>query len=79
MQLALILAVLAALVVSQDVPSQPVVGAGYRLAIAVAGMGLVAVFSVVASNVTARRIRRDFEQRSVLLRRFRHLRADHAL
>lgn len=78
MQLALVLAILAALVVSQDVPSQPVGGAGLRLAIAVAGMALVAVFAAVASGVTASGLRRNAQQRSALMRRFRYLRTIHA-
>lgn len=79
MQLALILAVLAALVVSQDVPTEPVAGAGYRLAVSLAGMGLVAVFAAVASGMTASGLRRDIQQRSVLLRRYNYLRGVHAV
>jgi STE24 endopeptidase len=79
MQLALILAVLAALVVSQDMPREPVAGAGFRLAVAIAGMGLVALFAAVASGMTASRLRRDVQPRSVVLQRFRYLRAAHAV
>lgn len=79
MQLALILAVLAALVVSQDVPSQPVPAAGYRFVMAIAGMALVALFAAVASGVTASGLRRDFQQRSALMRRYRLLRTVHAV
>ena len=77
MQLALILAVLAALAISEDGPSEPVGGAGYRLAVVLAGMMLVALFAAVASGVTAYRLRRGSHERSVLMRRFRRLRQVH--
>jgi STE24 endopeptidase len=79
MQFLLILAVVAALVISEGCPNQPVSGAGYRLLITVAGMLLVALFALVASGVTARRIRRDFGRRFVALRQFTGLRRLHAV
>jgi len=79
MQFLLILAVVAALVISEGSPDQPVSGAGYRLLVSVAGMLLVAVFAMVASGVTARRIRQDFGRRFVAMRLFRGLRRLHVV
>ena len=79
MQFLLILAVVAALVISEGCPNQPVSGAGYRLLISVAGMLLVALFAMVASGVTARRIRRDFGRRFVAMRLFKGLRRLHVV
>ncbi len=79
MQFLLILAVVAALVISEGCPDQPVAGAGFRLLIASAGMILVAAFAMVVSGVTARRIRRDFGRRFVAMRRFAGLRRVHAV
>ena len=79
MQFLLILAVVAALLISEGCPNQPVSGAGYRLLIAVAGMLLVALFAMVASGVTARRIRSDFGRRFVAMRRFKGLRRLHVV
>ena len=77
MQLALILAVLAAVAGTQDVLAEPVRGAGYRLGIALGGMTLVALFAAVASGVTAVGIRRDVRSRLILLRRYRIFRIAH--
>ena len=79
MQFLFILAVVAALVISEGCPDQPVPGAGYRLLIATAGMVLVAAFAMVVSGVTARRIRRDFTRRFVVMRLFRVLRRVHVV
>lgn len=79
MQFTLVLAILAALVISENSPSQPVTSPGYRLATAVAGMMCVAAFAAISSGVIAGRLRRDFQRRGVLLRHFRHLRRAHAV
>jgi STE24 endopeptidase len=79
MQFLLILAVVAALVVSEGCPDQPVSGAGYRLLTAMTGMFLVALFAMIASGVTARRIRHDFGHRFVAMRLFRSLRRLHVV
>jgi STE24 endopeptidase len=77
MQFFLILAVLAALMISESGPSLPVSGMMPRLALAAAGMILVALFAQVSSGVIARRLLADFERRRDLLRRFRLLRRVH--
>jgi len=79
MQLTLVLAVLAALVVSENSPSRPVSNVGARLAIAGAGMLLVAAFAAISSSVIARRVRDNFHRRYVLLRQFKRLRRAHAV
>ena len=79
MQLSLILAVLAALVISDGGPNQPVAGAGYRLLTATAGVGLVAVFAAISSGLIASRLRSDFGRQQVLLRRFKQLRRVHVV
>jgi STE24 endopeptidase len=79
MQLTLALAVLAALVIAEDCPRQPVTGAAGRLLLALAGMLLVGLFAFASSRWIARGIRREFERRGKWLRRFRRLRQIHAL
>ena len=79
MQLTLALAVLAALVIAEDCPRQPVTGAWYRLLLALAGMLLVGLFAFVSSRSIARGIRREVDRRGQWLRRFRRLRQIHVL
>lgn len=79
MHFVLVLAILAALVISESSPSEPVTAAGGRLAIAISGMALVATFAVVLSGFIAGRLRRDFQRRKVLLTLFRSLRRVHAV
>ena len=79
MQLILALAVLAALVIAEDCPRQPVTGAWCRLLLALAGLLLVGLFAFVSSRSIARGIRREFDRRGQWLRRFRRLRQIHAL
>jgi STE24 endopeptidase len=78
MQLVLILAVLAALLVSECGPSEPVSGVVGRLALAGVGVALPALFALVVSGLIARRLRADFSRRGLLLRRFHQLRRLHA-
>lgn len=79
MQLLLILAVLAAMVISEAGPRAPVPGAAHRLALAVAGMMLVALFAQVTSGRIARRLLHEPERSHALLRRFGQLRRVHAV
>ena len=79
MQLVLVLAILAALVIADGCPSEPVAGAGYRLGVALAGMALVALVALVFSGWIAGRLRRDFQRRDVWLPLFRNLRRVHAV
>lgn len=79
MQIVLILAVLATLMVAEECPCQPVSGAGYRLLAASSGMMLVVLFATVASVVIAKRLRRDFAGRTGLLRLFKNLRRLHTV
>lgn len=78
MQLVLLLALLGALVIADTVPSEPVLGAGYRLGIVLAGVALVAALAFALSGWIAGRLRRDFGEKSVLLGRFRTWRRVHA-
>ena len=77
MQLLLILAVLAALTVSNSGLPQPVSGVAGRLMIAAGGIMVVVGFAAVASDLIARRLRTDFTRHRLLLRRFRRLRRVH--
>jgi STE24 endopeptidase len=78
MQLVLILAVLAALVVSDCGPPEPVSGVGWRVAVAGGGVVLVGLLAWLPSVAIARRIRADFAGHRQLLRRFARLRQVHA-
>ncbi len=78
MQFILILAVLAALGISEGSPNQPVSAVTGRLILAGGGIALVAMFAMVVSGMTARRLRADFGKHPMLLRRFRRLRQVHA-
>jgi len=79
MHFVLVLAILAALVISESCPSEPVTSAGYRLGIALSGMALVAAIALVFSGLIASRLRRDFQRREVLLALFRSLRRLHTV
>jgi STE24 endopeptidase len=79
MQIVLVLAILAALVIAEDCPSEPVAGAGYRLAGALAGMMLVALVALAFSGWVAGRLRRDFQRRDIWLPLFRRLRRLHVI
>ncbi len=77
MQLVLILAVLAALLVSESGPSEPVSGVVGRLMIAAAGIALLWLLALAASGLIARRLTADFSSHRSLLRRFRQFRRAH--
>ena len=79
MQFVLVLAVLAALMISENTPAHPVSGVGFRLLLAALGITLVALFAAVSSGLIANRLKRDFQQRPLLLRRFRNLRRVHVV
>lgn len=76
MQLVLVLAVLAALVISENSPSQPVSEASSRLAIAAVAMLAVPLFALVSSGLIAWRTRNDFAGER-LLRRYRRMKHVH--
>ncbi len=78
MQLLLILAVVAALALSENAPPLPVEDGGLRLAIAVLGMGLIAGFAAVSSSMVALGLRYEADRRGHWLDRFSRLRAIHA-
>ena len=65
MQLVLILAILAALVIAENAPKEPVAAAGFRLGIALGGMTLVALVALGFSRWIAGRLRRDFQRRNL--------------
>ncbi|MBN2291100.1 MAG: M48 family metalloprotease [Pirellulales bacterium] len=75
MQLILVLAVLAVLVISENSPTQPVTEAAVRLAIAAVAMLAVPLFAVVSSGLIARQARSDFAGERLLLRyhRMKHI------
>ena len=79
MQLVLILAVLAALLVSESAPAEPVCGVAGRLMAAGGGVALPALFALVVSGLIARRLRADFSRHETLLLRFRQLRRVHVV
>ncbi len=79
MQFVLILAVLAAIIISDGGPNRPVPEEASRLALAVAGMMLVALFAQVSSGLIARRLRSEPSRPHLLLHRFRQLRQVHAV
>jgi STE24 endopeptidase len=79
MQLAFVLAVLAALMVAQCGPLEPVSGGMGRLAVAAGGVGLLGLWALGVSLATARRLRADFSRHRLLLRRFCRLRQVHTL
>ena len=76
MQIILVLAILAALVISENSPSQPVAGANVRLAIAAAAMLAVPLFAIVSSGLISRRVRNDFTGER-LMRRYRRMKVVH--
>ncbi len=78
MHFLLILAVLAALVIAEDAPSQPVSDAGFRLTVALLGISAVALFALAVSAWIARQLRRDLQKQVVLLSLFRKLQRVHA-
>ncbi|MBN2477296.1 MAG: M48 family metalloprotease [Pirellulales bacterium] len=78
MQLVLILAVLAAMAVSESVPHQPVAGATGRVALAGAAMGSVVLFALVASRLFVRRLRANLARHRLIRRQFRFVRRVHA-
>jgi len=77
MQLALILAVLASLLISENSPPQPVSGMMVRLAAAACGMAVVPLLAAVCSGMIARQLRCDSQPRHLLLRQFSTLRRVH--
>lgn len=79
MQFVLILVVVAALVISESSPTEPVSNAGVRALMAMLSVAVVAGFAAVSSGVIAWRVQRDFGQRRTALRTFRTVRHLHAL
>jgi STE24 endopeptidase len=79
MHFVLVMAVLAALVISENSPSQPVSSVTIRLVAALGGMGLVALFAAVSSGLIAWRLRSQQQRRAELLRWFKNLRRIHSV
>lgn len=77
MQLLLILAVVAALAVSESLPAQPVADGPWRLGAALLGMGLTAGFAAVTSGMVALGLRYEVDRRAHWLVRFGQLRTIH--
>jgi len=78
MQLSLIVAVLAALVISENSPRLPVSAVGGRLLLALAAVSCVVAFAAIGSLRIARRLH-EVPQDGKTLRRFRRLRQVHCL
>lgn len=79
MQLLLVLAIVAAVSISEYAPHQPVTHVGIRLALAIACMAVAPLFAAVTSTFIAGSLRRDADRRSELLRWFGHLRNLHGV
>ncbi len=79
MHFVLVMAVLAALVIAESSPSQPVSHVPIRLAAALCGMGLVPLFAAVSSGLVARQLECGLESPAKLLQRFKRLRCVHSV
>ena len=79
MQIVLVLAVVAALVISESSPAEPVSGVTARLVAAGVGMAMVTLFAAVSSGLISRRIRGDFRRAPLLLPTYRRLRRVHVV
>ena len=79
MQILLVLAVLAAMLIAEACPHGPVSYAGARLLAALAAMALPAGFAALSARSVARRLRDDALPRPVLMRWLKLLRRLHAL
>ena len=77
MQFLLILAVVGAISISENAPSEPVAAGGLRLAAALAGMALVATFAAGAAGITSLGLRLDGDQHRRWLRWFGRVRSVH--
>lgn len=77
MHFLLIMAVLAALVIAENCPAEPVYGCGYRVLAAAFAMGLVASFAAIGSAWTARGLRGGHLDRTQVVRRFKRIRIVH--
>ncbi len=79
MQFVLILAVLAALGISESSRSEPVASATWNLLAAGCGVAAVTLLAAVGSGLVARGLRADFTRHRQLLRRFARLRRLHVV
>jgi STE24 endopeptidase len=79
MQLTLALAVLAALVISENSPREPVASPGHRLLLAVAGIALLAVLALYQSRRIVRAIHRDVLPHDMIVVRYRRARQLHSV
>jgi STE24 endopeptidase len=79
MQFSLIVAVLAALVISENGLQQPVDSTWWRVGLVFCGMLVTPALAAVIATRTARRLQADFAQRRELLRRCRRLRRFHTI
>ena len=77
MQLSLLVALVAAIVVSENAPHEPVDAGGLRLCLALAGGLGVILFAAVCSRAVARAIDRDQDRRLAWLRTFTQLKQAH--
>lgn len=77
MQFILVMAVVAALVIAENSPNQPVDDSHCRLAIAIASVAMVGLFAAIGSRLIACRLQSDCRDWSGI-RWFRHFRRVHA-
>ena len=77
MQLLLLLAVVSAVAISEQAPQQPVSDAWLRAVLACLAMAVAPLFAVATSSMIAGSLRRDFQRKPELLRRFGRLRNVH--
>ncbi len=77
MQLGLLVALVAAIVISENAPHEPVDAGGLRLCLALAsGLGVI-LLAAVGSRTVARAIDRDQDRRLTWLRKFSQLKQVH--
>ena len=79
MQLLLVLAIVAAVSISEYSPHQPVPDVGIRLALALLAMAAAPLFAVAASSLIAGSLRRDLARKRELLCWFSRLRGIHSV
>ena len=79
MQIVLVLAVVAALAISESSPAGPVSDATARLVAAGLGVAVVTLLAAIASGAIARRVRRDGRPTPTLRRAYRRLRQAHVV
>ena len=79
MQLLLVLAIVAAVSISEYAPHQPVADAGYRVLLAILATAIAPLFAVATSSWVTGSLRHGYGQNRQVLRWFGRLRSVHLL